>query len=464
MSGGETLKERLRFIGLDEAERANLSANRAFIDKALPDALDAFYARVRETPQTRRFFRDEDHVAAAHSRQRAHWGRITEARFDQSYVDSVQAIGEVHARIGLEPQWYIGGYAMVLESLVRAILERDWPESRRFGGRNDGPGKTADAVAALIRAAMLDMDLAISVYLDAGEAARRASLEEAEAAKRATLAGLARRFEASVAGVAESVAEAAGQLEATARAMSDTAQRTSERSAAVSTAAQQATTNVSAVAASAEQMGQSVAEIAQRIGRSGAMTSQAVVKAQAADETIGKLAAAAEMVGEVVNLIAEVAAQTNMLAINATIESARAGEAGKGFAVVADEVKRLAAQTSKSAASIREQVGEMQDVARASADEIAAIRAIVLELGQVSTEIQNAIDEQASTTRAIARNTHEAAAGAEVVSRNIVDVQDGADRTGRSSSEVVAASQNLERQAGDLRLVVDEFLKSVRAA
>ena len=51
-----------------------------------------------------------------------------------------------------------------------------------------------------------------------------------------------------------------------------------------------------------------------------------------------------------------------------------------------------------------------------------------------------------------------------MVSRNIVDVQDGADRTGRSSSEVVAASQNLERQAGDLRLVVDEFLKSVRAA
>lgn len=41
-----------------------------------------------------------------------------------------------------------------------------------------------------------------------------------------------------------------------------------------------------------------------------------------------------------------------LLSINAGIEAARAGEAGKGFAVVADNVRRLADDTSGSAATI----------------------------------------------------------------------------------------------------------------
>ena len=42
----------------------------------------------------------------------------------------------------------------------------------------------------------------------------------------------------------------------------------------------------------------------------------------------------------------------NMLSLNASIEAARAGEHGRGFAVVAEEVRKLADQTSTSAAKI----------------------------------------------------------------------------------------------------------------
>ncbi len=59
-----------------------------------------------------------------------------------------------------------------------------------------------------------------------------------------------------------------------------------------------------------------------------------------------------------ISLLAEtilsITSQTNLLALNAAIEAARAGDAGKGFAVVADEIRKLAEQSSATAAGIQQ--------------------------------------------------------------------------------------------------------------
>jgi methyl-accepting chemotaxis protein len=50
------------------------------------------------------------------------------------------------------------------------------------------------------------------------------------------------------------------------------------------------------------------------------------------------------------------------------------------------------------------------------------------------------------------------------VSSNITDVQRGAGETGSASSQVLAAAQTLSSDSSRLKLEVDKFLDSVRAA
>jgi methyl-accepting chemotaxis protein len=62
---------------------------------------------------------------------------------------------------------------------------------------------------------------------------------------------------------------------------------------------------------------------------------------------------AVEQVKVLAGSILAIADQTNLLSLNAAIEAARAGDAGKGFSVVADEIRKLAEESSKTAADIQ---------------------------------------------------------------------------------------------------------------
>ncbi|OWK26447.1 hypothetical protein AJ87_04480 [Rhizobium yanglingense] len=101
------------------------------------------------------FFSDKTHVGHAKKRQEDHWANLAGGNFDESYVNGVTAVGRAHARIGLEPRWYIGGYAIVIAELVKGIMEKQWPS--RFGHQK---GKAlAEKLASVIKASMLDMTI-----------------------------------------------------------------------------------------------------------------------------------------------------------------------------------------------------------------------------------------------------------------------------------------------------------------
>jgi len=74
------------------------------------------------------------------------------------------------------------------------------------------------------------------------------------------------------------------------------------------------------------------------------------------------------------------------------------------------------------------------------------------------------VEEQGAATQEISRNVQQAAHGTQQVSSNITDVQRGASETGSASTLVLSAAQSLSGDSSRLKVEVDKFLNSVRAA
>ena len=271
-------------------------------------------------------------------------------------------------------------------------------------------------------------------------------------------------FEAKIADMAASLSAAATELTATAQSMSSSAVETSQRASTVATASTAARSDIETVAAAAGQLTASIGEITRQVTQSARIADKAIDDARRTDAIVQALSDGAQKIGQVVNLISAIAGQTNLLALNATIEAARAGEAGKGFAVVASEVKNLASQTGKATAEISTQIAQLQGSTQEAVAAIRGILAVIQEVGSISTTIAAAVDEQSAATTEIARTTEHTAISTRDVSVTIAGVTYAAKTTGTAAGQVLAAADDMARQAGMLRGEVDIFVTAVQAA
>ena len=275
---------------------------------------------------------------------------------------------------------------------------------------------------------------------------------------------LATAFESTVGEIVESVSSVSTELEASAGTLTSTAERAQQLTMIVTAASDEATTNVQSVASATEEMASSVTEISRQVQESARMANEAVDQAQATNERVSELSKAASRIGDVVELISTIAGQTNLLALNATIEAARAGEAGRGFAVVASEVKALAEQTAKATGEIGQQITGIQAATQESVGAIKEISGTIGKLSEISSTIAAAVEEQGAATQEISRNVQHAAQGTQKVSSHITDVQRGAGETGSASSRVLSSAQLLSTESNRLKIEMDKFLKTLRAA
>src|SRR5271165_6606895 len=144
MEKNAMLSERRRFLGLDNSALAKLKGMKRTLMQALPGALEIFYAKAAAEPGVNGLFSSPAAIAHAKGQQRSHWDMISDGQFDQSYLNAVTKVGNVHAAIGLEPRWYIAGYAIIFEQLVAGVLEARLQRKTSFWQKFINPSKIKD--------------------------------------------------------------------------------------------------------------------------------------------------------------------------------------------------------------------------------------------------------------------------------------------------------------------------------
>ncbi|MQT12727.1 globin-coupled sensor protein [Segnochrobactrum spirostomi] len=429
---------------IDEDVCRDLKDAWKLFEPELPSIVGRFYRHLAEIPETASLIAGRvERLAEA---QRQHWTRLFTSGFDAGYRESVRAIGRAHVRVGLHPGIFISAYGLI-GSEFPAIVNR----VHRLNS-----ARAARLLSATIKAVMLDMNLAVSVYHDE-------TLAEAER-RRAKLAEHLAAFDAAFGGSLNSLNNAAETMrDASGRLVSLSSQSSDQAVGASSTASEMADRAVEGAEA-VNSITHSIESVAGHARASLGVVGKAVDQARAMDGTVRDLTSAAERIDRVVELIAGIAGQTNLLALNATIEAARAGDAGRGFDVVAREVKTLATQTAAATKEISSEIGSIQSATHAAADGLTAIASTIEQVASAIEQISAAVNEQTDTTRAIASTVAALSSDARGVVTSITNVRTATDTTGQVVATVRDLAANLDDQASRMKTEVRSFFERVAAA
>jgi methyl-accepting chemotaxis protein len=439
---------RLDLLEIDEPMRAALREMRPFFAKSLPGILARFYDKVRHYDPASGIFRDSA-VQEAIRMQLQHWDLIAACDFGSAYASSIARFCEFNQRAGVAPQWYVGCRLMFISDQLMKAIEGE-VQIPRFGrAAHAAHGKKASMLSAIAKANMLDTENVVAFYFGSNRQARKDAIAEASG-----------RFHAII----TSLSSASGELESTARVLSDNAGNTTRLATVVANASEDASNNVHSVASATEELASSVREISAQVQESNRIAASAVKQADETDARINALSQAANRIGDVIKLITSVAEQTNLLALNATIEAARAGEAGRGFAVVAQEVKALASQTAKATDEIGIQIAGMQTATQEAVGSIKMISSTIGKISEITSAISAAIEEQGAATQEISGNIQRTADGTSQVAGTIAEVSQGANQTGAASSQLLSSAKQLSVSTASLQTEIDGFLKSIAAA
>lgn len=483
------LQGRLSFINIDDKTRYNIRSAKAVIMARMPDALSEFYRRISENPATSKFFSGESQTTRAKTRQVGHWDRLSSGHIDEEYVKAVTTVGKIHATIGLEPRWYIGGYALLLEHLIVGLVEDAWvhlDDDKGFFARSDRKSASkrdalVNQLVALLKIALLDIDFSISVYLDAAEKARVQSEAEALAGERARIIAtvgeamkqvadgnltyrmpdelpseynqLRDDFNAAVAALEHamvSVSQTALAIKSSVtevgHASSDLAERTEQQSSALQEAAattEELAASVKANANSARDA-ESVASEAKAVAENGgAIVRDAIGSMSLIEEASGKIS-------EITSVIEGIAFQTNLLALNAAVEAARAGEAGKGFAVVASEVRTLAQRSSEASKDINQLISS-------SAAQVTQGVRLVRSAGDALSDIVQASSKVAVAVAEISSASSEQASGIEDMTNTVAGMDGVTQQNAALAEQSAAAATALTEQVLELDRAISAF-------
>ncbi len=173
------VQTRLGLTGLDQAGSARLRALRPLVEAEARTALSQYFERLQNTPSLARLFSSPRQIDRLEDLEVAHWSILSDGRFDTLYSDRSVILGDLRHKIGLDSGWSIGGHALVLEQVIRKLATQKSGGALGFLRSNTERTELAEDIIAVVKAALLDIDLQVTHRQseDAKQAARTLNAE-----------------------------------------------------------------------------------------------------------------------------------------------------------------------------------------------------------------------------------------------------------------------------------------------
>jgi signal transduction histidine kinase len=144
------------FLRLTNEEEVALTALQPLMAQHVDELVGAFYRHLLSFPETRRFLTDELISTRLLEAQKRYLLALVTGPYDRAYEEGRRRIGQVHARLGLTPEWYFGAYALYLSLLEPLVFEKFRTQ----------PAEYVAVRIALTKVMFLDIQLALEAYIE----------------------------------------------------------------------------------------------------------------------------------------------------------------------------------------------------------------------------------------------------------------------------------------------------------
>ncbi len=150
----EEVRRRKDYLEITSADEERLREAHSHLQSFAPEIADRFYEYLLSHPHTSRMLSSPATIERLKKLQQKYFDELTGGKYDIEYFENRLRVGEVHDRVGLAPEWYLGAYNKYLQ-IVSDVLSRAFPGA---------PEKYRQAVASLTKIIFLDMSLTLDAY------------------------------------------------------------------------------------------------------------------------------------------------------------------------------------------------------------------------------------------------------------------------------------------------------------